>query len=279
MISHFWTELNWAKLIRQQGCFLKCFAQLIRLRKLKKSLLRFVPFRRCFVLCFPIVVWSLSFCMPLILPTGFLCCEQIIAAATDVQEKKEIYTPYNILPLDSAGATQSIMQFEEVKAAVGALWNTRGLNWPTEFERHRQKAGDLDILDWLRAMFGFQACGVCVQISVWAWRYDSIHFFYTCVCLFWWLQRDNVRNQREHLILLLANNHTALDPKPEPLNKAWTDLSFEVVTLLCPVISNTDGNNSISKALDWWDYFCMFCCYFLHPQDEFVRLSLLFHLK
>lgn len=112
---------------------------------------------------------------------------EIIAAATDVQEKKEIYAPYNILPLDSAGATQSIMQLEEVKAAVGALWNTRGLNWPTEFERHRQKAGDLDLLDWLRAMFGFQ--------------------------------RDNVRNQREHLILLLANNHTALHPKPEPLNK------------------------------------------------------------
>ncbi|XP_022894872.1 callose synthase 5-like isoform X1 [Olea europaea var. sylvestris] len=32
-------------------------------------------------------------------------------------------------------------------------------------------------------------------------------------------QRDNVRNQREHLILLLANIHTRLIPKPEPLNK------------------------------------------------------------
>lgn len=112
---------------------------------------------------------------------------EIIAAAKDVQEKKEIYAPYNILPLDSAGASQSIMQLEEVKAAVEALWNTRGLNWPTAFEQHRQKAGDLDLLDWLRAMFGFQ--------------------------------RDNVRNQREHLILLLANNHIRLHPKPEPLNK------------------------------------------------------------
>ncbi|KAJ7957014.1 Callose synthase [Quillaja saponaria] len=76
---------------------------------------------------------------------------------------------------------------EEVKAAVAALGNTRGLNWPGAFEQHRQKAGDLDLLDWLRAMFGFQ--------------------------------RDNVRNQREHLILLLANNHIRLHPKPEPLNK------------------------------------------------------------
>lgn len=39
--------------------------------------------------------------------------EQIIAAARDVQEKKEIYAPYNILPLDS-GATQSVVQLEEV---------------------------------------------------------------------------------------------------------------------------------------------------------------------
>ncbi|XP_021300964.1 callose synthase 5 [Herrania umbratica] len=112
---------------------------------------------------------------------------EIIAAAKDVQEKKEIYTPYNILPLDAAGASQSIMQLEEVKAAVAALWNTRGLNWPAAFEPHRQKHGDLDLLDWLRAMFGFQ--------------------------------RDNVRNMREHLILLLANNHIRLRPKPEPLNK------------------------------------------------------------
>ncbi|KAK5793272.1 callose synthase 5-like [Gossypium arboreum] len=112
---------------------------------------------------------------------------EIMAAAKDVQEKKEIYTPYNILPLDAAGASQSIMQLEEVKASVAALGNVRGLNWPSGFEPQRQKTGDLDLLDWLRAMFGFQ--------------------------------RDNVRNMREHLILLLANNHIRLHPKPEPLNK------------------------------------------------------------
>ncbi|KAK6922818.1 1,3-beta-glucan synthase subunit FKS1-like, domain-1 [Dillenia turbinata] len=122
---------------------------------------------------------------------------EIIAAARDVQEKKEIYAPYNILPLDSAGASQSIMQLEEVKAAVAALWNTRGLNWPSGFEQTRQKAGDLDLLDWLRAMFGFQ--------------------------------RDNVRNQREHLILLLADVHIRLHPKPEPLNKACTILDERAV--------------------------------------------------
>ncbi|KAJ6737354.1 GLUCAN SYNTHASE-LIKE PROTEIN [Salix viminalis] len=83
---------------------------------------------------------------------------EIIAAARDVQEKKEIYAPFNILPLDSAGASQSIMQLEEVKASVAALWNTRGLNWPTAFEPQRQKAGDLDLLDWLRAICCYSSC-------------------------------------------------------------------------------------------------------------------------
>ncbi|KAI4310785.1 hypothetical protein MLD38_035735 [Melastoma candidum] len=110
---------------------------------------------------------------------------EIIAAARDVQEKKEKYAPYNILPLDSAGGSQSLMQFEEVKATVAAL-GARGLSWPAGFEQQRQRAGDLDVLDWLRAMFGFQ--------------------------------RDNVRNQREHLIMLLANVQARLHPKPEPLN-------------------------------------------------------------
>ncbi|GAU42750.1 hypothetical protein TSUD_77870 [Trifolium subterraneum] len=77
---------------------------------------------------------------------------EIIAAARDVQEKTEIYTPYNILPLDSAGASLPIMQFEEIRAAVSALWNTRGLNWPVSFEQQSHRAGDLDILDWLRAI-------------------------------------------------------------------------------------------------------------------------------
>ncbi|KAH1237314.1 Callose synthase 5 [Glycine max] len=120
---------------------------------------------------------------------------EIIAAARDVQEKTEIYTPYNILPLDAAGASVPIMQFEEIKAAVSALWNTRGLNWPNSFEQQRQKTGDLDMLDWLRAMFGFQ--------------------------------RDNVRNQREHLILLLANSHIRLHPRPEPFNLARISIRLD----------------------------------------------------
>lgn len=44
-----------------------------------------------------------------------LATSQIIAAAADVEQKKEIYVPYNVLPLDAAGASQAIMQLDEVR--------------------------------------------------------------------------------------------------------------------------------------------------------------------
>ncbi|KAL2634599.1 hypothetical protein R1flu_006078 [Riccia fluitans] len=112
---------------------------------------------------------------------------EIIAAGKIVEEKQEKYQPYNILPLDAAGSSQAIMQFSEIKAAVEALRNIRGLPWPTQMDQGRHKAGELDLLDWLQYMFGFQ--------------------------------KDNVRNQREHLILMLANVHIRLIPKAEPMNK------------------------------------------------------------
>ncbi|KAL8152111.1 hypothetical protein V2J09_021919 [Rumex salicifolius] len=135
---------------------------------------------------------------------------EIIAAAKDVEEKQNIYAPYNILPLDSAGAAQSIMQLEEVKAAVAALWNTHGLTWPPAFQKHMQKTDDLDLFDWLRVMFGFQARHI----------------------------RDNVRNQRENLIILLANVHIRLQPKPEPLNKLDTRA---VDTIMIKLFKNYKG--------------------------------------
>nr|GFC58931.1 callose synthase 5-like [Tanacetum cinerariifolium] len=62
----------------------------------------------------------------------------------DIEAKQVIYAPYNILPLDSAGESQCIMQFDE---------------------------------------------------------------------------KDNVRNQREHLILQLAHPQARLMPKPDPVDK------------------------------------------------------------
>ncbi|GMN62307.1 hypothetical protein TIFTF001_031394 [Ficus carica] len=62
---------------------------------------------------------------------------------------------------------------------ASALRNTRGLPWPTG---HKNRV-DEDMLDWLMYMFGFQ--------------------------------EHNVANQREHLILLLANVHMRQFPKLE----------------------------------------------------------------
>ncbi|KMT14382.1 hypothetical protein BVRB_4g071620 [Beta vulgaris subsp. vulgaris] len=104
---------------------------------------------------------------------------EILDTHNKVAEKTEIYAPYNILPLDPDSANQAIMRYPEIQAAMVALRNTRGLPWPKDYKKKQ----DEDILDWLQAMFGFQ--------------------------------KDNVANQREHLILLLANVHIRQFPKPD----------------------------------------------------------------
>ncbi|CAJ2631133.1 unnamed protein product [Trifolium pratense] len=104
---------------------------------------------------------------------------EILETQDKVAEKTEILVPYNILPLDPDSANQAIMRFPEIQAAVFALRNTRGLAWPKDYKKKK----DEDILDWLGAMYGFQ--------------------------------KHNVANQREHLILLLANVHIRQFPKPD----------------------------------------------------------------
>ncbi|XP_048140588.1 callose synthase 3 [Rhodamnia argentea] len=122
--------------------------------------------------------------------------QEILEAQHKVEEKTQIYVPYNILPLDPDSANQPIMKYPEIQAAVVALRNTRGLPWPKD---HRKKKDD-DILDWLQAMFGFQ--------------------------------KDNVANQREHLILLLANVHIRRFPKPDQPPKLDDQALTEVMKKL-----------------------------------------------
>ncbi|KAM3698995.1 hypothetical protein ACJW30_06G231600 [Castanea mollissima] len=118
--------------------------------------------------------------------------------AKDVEKKKEQYEHYNILPLYAVGVKPTIMEFSEIKAALNALRNVDNLPMPRIHMTHggpdnspvvsteRVKSIN-DILDWLSSIFGFQ--------------------------------KGNVANQREHLILLLANmlirkkesDHTELD--------------------------------------------------------------------
>jgi callose synthase len=77
--------------------------------------------------------------------------------------------PYNIVPIHDLLAEHPSLRFPELRAAAAALRTVGGLR-PPPFTQWR---ADQDLMDWLGAFFGFQ--------------------------------RDNVRNQREHLVLLLAN--------------------------------------------------------------------------
>ncbi|KAH8515571.1 hypothetical protein Peur_047053 [Populus x canadensis] len=101
--------------------------------------------------------------------------------ADDVERKRGQYEHYNILPLYAAGVKPAIMELPEIKAALHALRDLDNLPMPRITLPH-VSSDDLpkesvksvnDILDWLSSIFGFQ--------------------------------RGNVANQREHLILLLAN--------------------------------------------------------------------------
>ncbi|KAL6283334.1 hypothetical protein ACE6H2_014263 [Prunus campanulata] len=98
---------------------------------------------------------------------------QALANRGGVQTKSnDLFVPYNILPLDRGGIQQAIMQLPEIKAAVAAIRNIRGIPSANDFQKH----GDfIDLFDFLQYCFGFQ--------------------------------EGNVANQREHLLLLLANIH------------------------------------------------------------------------
>ncbi|XP_030953802.1 callose synthase 3-like isoform X2 [Quercus lobata] len=105
--------------------------------------------------------------------------DKILQVHDTVAEKMQLYMPYNILPLHLVGHDQPIMRYPEIQAIVSAIRNISGLPWPKGIPKKVNE----DILDWLQAQFGFQM--------------------------------DNVANQREHLILLLANVHIQQFPKPD----------------------------------------------------------------
>ncbi|KAJ0974544.1 hypothetical protein J5N97_016509, partial [Dioscorea zingiberensis] len=84
---------------------------------------------------------------------------------------------YNIIPLDAPSITNAIASFPEVIAAVEALKYFRGLpKLPGNFLLPATRSADM--LDFLQCVFGFQ--------------------------------NDNVCNQREHIIHLLANEQSRL---------------------------------------------------------------------
>ncbi|MCO5565072.1 hypothetical protein L7F22_018743 [Adiantum nelumboides] len=98
-------------------------------------------------------------------------------------EEEEVY---NILPLHDMLADNDALRFPEVRAAMQALQSTGELRMPPqERDEWRWRQG-MDLLDWMGDFFGFQ--------------------------------KDNVKNQREHVVLLLANYQMCLQPPPEPID-------------------------------------------------------------
>ncbi|VVB02402.1 unnamed protein product [Arabis nemorensis] len=109
-------------------------------------------------------------------------------------------TPYNIVPLEAQSMTNAIGVFPEVRGAVQAIKYTEHFpSLPESFEISGQR--DADMFDLLGYIFGFQ--------------------------------RDNVRNQREHLVLTLSNAQSQLsipgqnDPKID--EKAVNEVFLKVL--------------------------------------------------
>ncbi|PNT72150.1 hypothetical protein BRADI_2g40441v3 [Brachypodium distachyon] len=97
--------------------------------------------------------------------------------AKGVEKEKASYSHYNILPLNISGPTQPVMNIPEIRAAVHLLRRMENLPMPRPdlpaVPEEIDEPNVHDLLDWLWQTFGFQ--------------------------------KGNVENQKEHLILLLAN--------------------------------------------------------------------------
>ncbi|OIV89498.1 hypothetical protein TanjilG_20432 [Lupinus angustifolius] len=93
---------------------------------------------------------------------------------------------YNIIPLDDIHLSPDhpSLRFPEVRAASSALRSIGDLRLPSQWNPHN--TNNPDLLDWLAFFFGFQC--------------------------------DSVRNQREHLILHLANAQMRLSPPPDSID-------------------------------------------------------------
>ncbi|KAM1025761.1 hypothetical protein ACFX13_039518 [Malus domestica] len=86
-------------------------------------------------------------------------------------------TAYNIVPLEAPSLTNAIGVFPEVRGAISALRYTEEFpRLPADFEISGQRAADM--FDLLECVFGFQ--------------------------------KDNVRNQRENVVLTIANAQSRL---------------------------------------------------------------------
>uniref|UniRef100_A0A0E0CII2 1,3-beta-glucan synthase n=1 Tax=Oryza meridionalis TaxID=40149 RepID=A0A0E0CII2_9ORYZ len=121
--------------------------------------------------------------------------------ASETFADKSALFRYNILPLYPGSTKQPIMLLPEIKVAVCAVFNVRSL----PFANTKDHKNQMDIFLWMQSWFGFQ--------------------------------KGNVANQREHLILLLANMHARLNPK----SSSETMMSYELYGVLSGAVSLITG--------------------------------------
>ncbi|KAF3968702.1 hypothetical protein CMV_007439 [Castanea mollissima] len=120
-------------------------------------------------------------------------------------------TPYNIVPLEAPSLTTAIRVFPEVKGAISAIRYTEQFpRLPADFEISGQR--DADLFDLLEYVFGFQ--------------------------------KDNVRNQRENVVLTIAN--------------AQTQLGIRVEAEADPKIDEKAINEVFLKVLDNYIKWCKY---------------------
>ncbi|XP_051151939.1 callose synthase 7 isoform X2 [Andrographis paniculata] len=150
--------------------------------------------------------------------------------AKDVEEKREQYEHYNILPLYAVGVKPAIMELPEIKAALRAIRNVDHL---PRFQMLEGRARPVnDILEWLALHFGFQ--------------------------------KGNVANQREHLILLLAN----MDVRQKDLQH-YDQLDGNTVQKLL---------EKIFKNYDSWCKYLHIPSHLKYPRDERRQQSQLLYI-
>lgn len=119
---------------------------------------------------------------------------------------------YNIIPLDGQTMTNAIVTFPEVRAAATALKYFQGLpQLPDGFPIPATRS--LDMLDFLHYIFGFQ--------------------------------KDNVSNQREHVVHLLANEQSRLGI-PDATEPKLDEAAVQKVFL-----------KSLDNYIKWCSYLCI----------------------
>ncbi|KAL9270036.1 Callose synthase 9-like protein, partial [Drosera capensis] len=171
---------------------------------------------------------------------------------------------YNIIPMDAPAIANAIVSFAEVRAAMSALRYFRDL--PADFQVPATR--DPDMLDFLHYVFGFQ--------------------------------KDNVSNQREHVVHLLANEQSRLRI-PEEVEPRLDEAAVQKVfaksldnyvkwcnyLILQPVWSNLESVSKEKKVLFISLYFLIWgeaanvrflpecLCYIFHHMarelDEILR--------